>query len=136
MVDHLRTCVRIVRGDGDPMYDHSADQMRISRAIREGNLDTLRTELKGHDRPLSLKQALDVLEVIRRKEPDNFDRAAARWVARLVLERQVGLLDVERVVQSIDPLLGIARQVPDELVARPESKAEREKPKPWIVPAT
>jgi hypothetical protein len=118
------------------MYDHSADQMRISRLIEEGDLDGLRYALKDHDRPLSLKQALDVLEVIRTKKPHNFDRAAARWIARLILEREVGLQDIERVVLSIDVLMGVDRAAPEEMIDRPESKAEREKPKPWIVPAT
>lgn len=117
------------------MYDHSADQMRVAHAIKAGDLDKVRAALAGHDRPLSLRQALDVLELIRQREPQNFDRAAARWIARLILERDVGLLDVERAVQSIDTVLGIAREVPDELIARPESPAEAAKPKPWEVPA-
>lgn len=116
------------------MRDYSADQLRVSRAIEKGDLNAVRSALKGHDRPLSLSQALDVLELIRQKESQNFERAAARWVARLILERQVGLGDVDRAVQSIDSVFGISRPTLDDLVARPESPAEAAKPKPWIVP--
>ncbi|HEY0711483.1 MAG TPA: hypothetical protein VGF45_02340 [Polyangia bacterium] len=118
------------------MRDLTASESGLIRSIKERDLGAIRAYVRQQarelDRKPSLNRALDILEVIREKEPETFDRAAALWVARLVTERQVTVADVELAAKSMDSLFGIGRDVLDELVARPVSAAEAAKPRPGV----
>ena len=60
---------------------------RFRRALKTGNLTLIRnaaTELPRID----LEDALEVCVAIRLAEPERFERAALRWLARFCLERR------------------------------------------------
>ena len=66
---------------------------RFRRALETGNLAIIRgaaAELPA----VNLHDALAILPVIAREEPDKYERAACRWLARLALEREVGLEEI------------------------------------------
>jgi hypothetical protein len=53
---------------------------------------------------VGLDDALAVCLVFLDREPEVFPRAAARWVARLVLERPVALVDAQLALASLGAL--------------------------------
>jgi hypothetical protein len=60
---------------------------RFRRALKTGNLTLIRNaaaELPGVD----LGDALEVCVAIRHAEPERFERAALRWLARFCVERR------------------------------------------------
>ena len=69
---------------------------------------------------VGLDDALRILLVIADQEPDNYERAAVKWIGRLALERPVGLDDIEAAVKAIDELpdSGPARNVLEALARR------------------
>jgi hypothetical protein len=92
---------------------------RFQRAIERGNLfaaDAAARELGG----LSLRDALDYIELVARSEPDRYERAALRWHARLedegmvssLLESQFALCCLQNVVSGDRALaLSVLRHV-------------------------
>jgi hypothetical protein len=74
------------------------------RAVARGDLTAVRAaaaELPA----VPLHDALEILCLILAQEPQRFERAAVRWLARLLLERPViELRDVERVVACLAAL--------------------------------
>jgi hypothetical protein len=63
------------------------------RAIDVGNLSVVRA--LAHELPeVALPDALAIVLLLARREPDNYPRAAARFVRRLALERPLGLVDL------------------------------------------
>ena len=48
-----------------------------------------------------LADALEVCMVMAQREPDLYPRAAARWLARYVLDQEVGLDEVERALDAL-----------------------------------
>ena len=53
---------------------------------------------------MDLREALEILPLIAAQEPDSFERAACKWLARLALERDVGLEEVGIAVDALDRL--------------------------------
>ena len=88
---------RIVTSDGNPYS-------RFQRALKTQNLAIIRTaaaELPS----VPLRDALTVCVVIRERQPDAFERAALRWLARFIAERPaVGLVAVSEAVDAFDEL--------------------------------
>lgn len=68
------------------MRGYPAVQVGLRHAIEQGDLAAVRSFARELGRPITLDQAADVLAVIQAREPQTFDRAAARWIARLVFE--------------------------------------------------
>ena len=80
---------------------------RFKRALKTGNLHLIRTAAAELDGPLQLDDALAVLAVMHKANPDRYKRAAARWAARATLEHE----DVELAELS---LLLLALHAPDD----------------------
>jgi hypothetical protein len=112
--------------------DHSAIDGNLRKAIEAADLDAIRSYARQLGRPLSLHQAARVLPTIRRWEPQQFDRAAARWVGRLVLERRAGLAEVDRALVALDPVFPIDVPTLIELADLPLSAEEARKPLPGV----
>ena len=75
----------------------------FKRAIERGDLPLIRAtaaELPA----VNLVDALAVLSVIASKEPDLYERAACRWLARLALERDVTLDRLGIALAALDAL--------------------------------
>lgn len=73
------------------------------RAVDRGDLPLIRAtaaELPA----VNLQDALAILPVIAEQEPDLYERAACRWLGRLVLERSVTLEQVGVAVVALDQL--------------------------------
>jgi len=74
-------------------------------AIERGDLPLIRAtaaELPA----VNLADALAVLAVIAVKEPNLYERAACRWLARLALERDVTLDKLSAALVALDALGG------------------------------
>ena len=77
---------------------------RFHRALKTQNLHIIRTaaaELPN----VSLLDALAIVQVIRERQPDAFERAAVRWIGRFATERPYVTLDaVKQAVDALDRL--------------------------------
>jgi hypothetical protein len=72
-------------------------------AIDRGDLAGIRAA--AAEMPVvDLTDALQILPVIAAKEPGNFERAACRWLARLALERDVGLEEIGVALAALDQI--------------------------------
>ncbi len=73
---------------------------RFRRALQSGNLTLVRTaaaELPN----VSLDDALHVCVLLRDREPERYERAAVRWIARFCVERRdVSIEDVDQASQA------------------------------------
>jgi hypothetical protein len=73
---------------------------RFRRALATGNLTLIRTtaaELPS----VRLDDALEVCVLLRDREPERYERAAVRWIARFCVERQeVSLEDVDHATRA------------------------------------
>jgi hypothetical protein len=73
---------------------------RFSRALATGNLTLIRTaaaELPS----VRLDDALEVCVLLRGREPERYERAAVRWIARFCVERhEVSLQDVDEATRA------------------------------------
>ena len=56
---------------------------------------------------VNLRDALEILPIIATAEPMTYDRAACRWLARLALEKDVGL-------EQLGVALGALDRLPDD----------------------
>lgn len=77
---------------------------RFKRALASGNLIQVRAaaaELPA----VPLADALEVCEILRHANPDLYERAALRWLARLLLERPgVTLRELELAARALQRL--------------------------------
>lgn len=73
------------------------------RAIKHGNLVTaeVNARLCGH---LDLREALELTALIAQSDRERGGRAGARWLARLVAERNVSLDNVDLALASLRAL--------------------------------
>jgi hypothetical protein len=84
-------CVRAC--DADDPCEHTfvtrqgSAYARFQRALKTGNLTLIRNAASELPR-VDLGDALHVCVAIRRAEPERFQRAALRWLARFCLERR------------------------------------------------
>jgi hypothetical protein len=79
---------------------------RFRRALATGNLLLIRAAAAelAH---VSLADALIVCVAIRDAEPERFERAALRWIARYCLERPtVSLAEVRAAIQAFERMAG------------------------------
>ena len=92
-----------VTSDGSPYR-------RFQLALQRGNLRMI--ELAAKELPrVPLGDALTIVVLMERNEDERFDRAAARWVARLILEvAAVGIEDARRALDALDRLPDDAAQ--------------------------
>lgn len=68
---------------------------RFQRALKTGNLAVIRNAAAELPR-IELDDALSVCMAIRDAEPDRFNRAALRWLARYAVEEARDAADVHR----------------------------------------
>jgi hypothetical protein len=69
------------------MTSQGSAYARFQCAIKTGNLTLIRNAAAELPR-VDLRDALAVCVVIRQAEPERFQRAALRWLARFCLERR------------------------------------------------
>ena len=99
------------------MGDGGTPRARFQRAIERQQL--LFAEAAARELgQLSLADALEFLLLLAAKEPDRFDRAAARWHARFVLEtRPIGVADAQLLLGAVAGLNDVALRVQLETIA-------------------
>jgi hypothetical protein len=89
------------------MTSSGSPYARFQRALATGNLDVVRAAAAELPR-IGVAEAAAMLLVILRSEPDQYERAAVRWLGRLCLERKrVGLEDLGSAAAA---LLALPRQ--------------------------
>jgi hypothetical protein len=89
---------------------------RFQRALSTGNLQLIKAAAAELPK-VSLEDALAILIVLAQRGDHRFERAAARWVGRLLTETPADLSDarfaialVERLPACRDALHGLARR--------------------------
>jgi HEAT repeat protein len=89
---------------------------RFQRALATGKLDVVEAAAKELPR-IGLDDALLILCLLADSDDPRFDRAAARWIGRLLIETPAGLSDarfalalVEQLPKCRDALHGLARR--------------------------
>jgi hypothetical protein len=103
---------------GGPYRDTSQGSAysRFQRALTTGNLQLIETA--ASELPIvGIDDALAILVVLAQTGDPRFDRAAARWVGRLLTETPAGLRDarlalalIEQLPAGQDALHGLARR--------------------------
>ena len=71
------------------------------RALGTGNLALIRTAAAELPQ-INLDDALRICLVIRKREPESFDRAACRWLARYATQRSATLARLAVAVAALD----------------------------------
>ncbi|HLM25509.1 MAG TPA: hypothetical protein VK304_00915 [Thermoleophilaceae bacterium] len=86
------------------MTSQGTPYARFKRALASGNLVQVRaTAAELPTVPLS--DALEVCNLVRHESPDLYERAALRWLARLLLERpEVTLRELEQAARALQRL--------------------------------
>ena len=83
------------------MTSQGSPYARFKRALASGNLMQVRAaaaELPA----VPLSDALQVCELLRRGDPELYERAALRWLARLLLERTgITLRELEQASRAL-----------------------------------
>src|SRR5215210_7946619 len=74
-----------------PIPSQGSAYSRFQRALKTGNLTLIRNAAAELPR-VDLGDALAVCVAIRQAEPERFERAALRWLARFCLERREATL--------------------------------------------
>jgi hypothetical protein len=89
---------------------------RLNRALQTGKLSLVLAKARGVPH-MDLDEALEIRVLIARARHPSFDRAATRWVGRLLAERPVCLGDarhalalVERLSDGREPVGPLARR--------------------------
>ena len=109
----MRTCVRESRfvwllgvtSQGHPYA-------RFRRLLEQGrSLTMIRAAAAELPGPVPLDDALQLCLLLLELEPERFDAAAARWAARLVLERHLAVGDAQLALSSIAALSHGERRV-------------------------
>ena len=84
------------------MTSQGSAYARFQRALKTGNLTLIRNAAAELPR-MDLDDALAVCVVIRQAEPERFQRAALRWLARFCVERGgVTLAQVQAAAWAFD----------------------------------
>jgi hypothetical protein len=99
------------------MTSQGSPYSRFQRALRTGNLNIIRAAAAELPR-VDLGDALSVCMAIRDAEPERFERAALRWIARFAAEQAHTVADVREAagamaVMASDPdgALEVLRQL-------------------------
>ncbi len=83
------------------MTSSGSPYARFQRALGTGNLNVVRAAAAELPR-IGVAEAASILLVILRVEPDQYERAAVRWLGRLCLERtRVDLEDLSRAASAL-----------------------------------
>jgi len=83
------------------MTSSGSPYARFQRALATGNLTVIRSAAAELPR-IGLAEAASMLLVIARCEPQQYERAAVRWLGRLCLERtRVDLADLSRAAAAL-----------------------------------
>ena len=77
---------------------------RFQRALETGNLNLIRAAAAELPR-VDLADALAVCMAIRDAEPQRFERAALRWLARYAVERAASVADVRAAADAFAVML-------------------------------
>jgi len=77
---------------------------RFQRALATGNLNLIRAAAAELPR-VDLADALAVCMAIRDAEPQRFERAALRWLARYAVERAASVADVRAAADAFAVML-------------------------------
>jgi hypothetical protein len=86
------------------MTSSGSSYARFQRALVTGNLNVIRAAAAELPR-IGVAEAAAMLLVILRAEPEQYERAAVRWLGRLCLERtRVDLEDLSRAAAALDAL--------------------------------
>jgi len=83
------------------MTSSGSPYARFQRALVTGNLNVIRAAAAELPR-IGVAEAASILLVILRADPDQYERAAVRWLGRLCLERtRVDLEDLSRAAGAL-----------------------------------
>src|SRR5919107_4569125 len=86
------------------MTSSGSPYARFQRALTTGNLNVIRNAAAELPR-IGVAEAAAILLVIVRSDPEQYERAAVRWLGRLCLERsQVELEDLSRAAAALGAL--------------------------------
>jgi hypothetical protein len=80
--------------------------MRFERAVRTGNPNLVIAAAHELPRPVLLRDALRVLLVLAVADADRYPAAAARFGARLVVERKLSVADAQLAFAALQTLAG------------------------------
>jgi hypothetical protein len=86
------------------MGDAGSSYSRFQRALATGNLNLIRAAAAELPR-VDLDDALAVCMAIRDAEPERFERAALRWLARFAVERAASVADVRTALDAFAAML-------------------------------
>jgi hypothetical protein len=82
--------------------EHDARE-RFRMAFRTGSLPLIENAARKLS-SVSLVDALRILVVMAEKRDERYERAAARWAARAICERHLGLVDGHRILSLVEAL--------------------------------
>ena len=87
------------------MTSSGSSYARFQRALATGNLNLIRSAAAELPR-IGVAEAAAMLLVIQRADPEQYERAAIRWLGRLCLEQRtrVDLEDLSRAAAALDEL--------------------------------
>lgn len=80
--------------------------VRFDRAVRTGNPNLVIAAAHELPRPVLLRDALRVLLVLAAADPDRYPPAAARFGARLVVERKLSVAAAQLAFAALQTLAG------------------------------
>jgi ribosomal protein S7 len=95
------------------MGDAGSPYARFQRALATGNLHLIRAAAAELPR-VDLGDALAVCMAIRHTEPERFERAALRWLARYAVEKATSVADVRL---AADAFAAMVQRPEDALLA-------------------
>jgi hypothetical protein len=90
-----------------PMTRHSGASQRFQRALASGNPRLVRSAAAGLP-DIGIAEAAAILLVIERTEPENYERTALRWLAKLTTAGQH--VDLSGVAQAATALEALPRE--------------------------
>jgi hypothetical protein len=85
------------------MTSQGSPYPRFQRALQTGNMPLIRAAAAELPR-VDLGDALAVCMAIRDAEPQRFERAALKWLARYCVERATTVQDVRDAAQAFDDM--------------------------------
>ena len=86
------------------MGDAGSPYPRFQRAIATGNLHLIRVAAAELPR-VDLDDALAVCMAIRQAEPERFERAALRWLARYAVEKAASVTDLRTAADAFATMI-------------------------------
>jgi hypothetical protein len=98
----------------NPLSIKGSSYMRFRRALDTGNITLIRSAAAELPQ-VNLEDALTICLLLRRAEPDSYERAVVRWLGRFCLERRDVTITAVRVALGAFERLPHA---PDEAAAQ------------------